>query len=174
MSLVVVSPYSEQWPNFFRNLRNDLICLFTPTSIAVEHIGSTSVPGLSAKPVIDILLGAASLADIESRINLLSGHGYEYVSKYEKEIPERRYFVKSPANSLRVHIHAVVLGSRLWREHLAFRDALRSDLGLRAQYQSLKLQLAEQFVNNKSAYSAAKNPFVESVLATVSNIEHGV
>jgi GrpB-like predicted nucleotidyltransferase (UPF0157 family) len=174
MSLVVVCPYSEEWPNLFRNLRDDLIRLFSPTSIRVEHIGSTSVPGLSAKPVIDVLLGAESLADIESRTKLLSEHGYEYVSKYEKEIPERRYFVKSPANSLRVHIHAVKLGSRIWQEQLAFRDALRNDSSLRAQYQSLKLQLAKQFGNNKSAYSAAKNPFVESVLAAVCNIEHGV
>jgi GrpB-like predicted nucleotidyltransferase (UPF0157 family) len=167
MTLVVISPYSKEWPNLFRNLKDDLIHLFSPTSIAVEHIGSTSVPGLSAKPVIDILLGAASLADIESRISRLSEGGYEYVSKYEKEIPERRYFVKSPANSLRVHVHAVELGSRIWQEHLAFRDALRSDLSIRTRYQSLKLQLAEQFVNNKSAYSAAKNPFIESVLAGV-------
>jgi GrpB-like predicted nucleotidyltransferase (UPF0157 family) len=165
MSLVVVSPYSNEWPNLFRNLKDNLIRLFAPISITVEHIGSTSVPGLAAKPVIDVLIGAASLADIESKIDLLSEHGYEYVSKYEKEIPDRRYFVKSSANSLRVHIHAVELGSRIWQEHLAFRDALRSDISLRAQYQSLKLQLAEQFVHNKSAYSAAKNPFIESVLA---------
>jgi GrpB-like predicted nucleotidyltransferase (UPF0157 family) len=148
-------------------LPDDLITLFTPTSITVEHIGSTSVPGLAAKPVIDVLIGAAALTEIEAKISLLSEHGYEYVSKYEKEIPERSYFVTSPADSLRVHIHAVELGSRLWREHLAFRDALRSDVNLRTQYQSLKLQLAEQFVNNKSAYSAAKNPFIESVLASV-------
>ncbi len=171
MGLVVVSPYSNEWPELFRDLKEDLIRLFTPTSIAVEHIGSTSVPGLAAKPVIDVVIGAASLIHIESKIKLLSEHGYEYVSKYEKEIPERRYFVKSPANSLRVHIHAVKLGSRIWREHLAFRDALRSDLSLRAQYQSLKLQLAEQFTNNKSAYSAAKNPFIESVLTAVSGHE---
>lgn len=167
MALVVVSPYSNEWPNLFRALEEDLIRMFQPTSIAVEHIGSTSVPGLAAKPVIDVLLGAASLAEIESKIKLLNEHGYEYVSKYEREIPERRYFVRSPASSLRVHIHAVELGSRIWREHLAFRDALRNDLSLRAQYQSLKLQLAEQFVNDKSAYSAAKNPFIESVLAAI-------
>jgi GrpB-like predicted nucleotidyltransferase (UPF0157 family) len=167
MNSVIVSPYSTDWPNIYHNLEDDLISLFAPTTIAVEHIGSTSVPGLAAKPVIDVLIGAASLNDIESKISLLSKHGYEYVSKYEKEIPERRYFVKSPAGSLRVHIHAVELGSRIWQEHLAFRDALRNDLSLLEQYQSLKLQLAKQFVNNKSAYSAAKNPFIESVLAAI-------
>lgn len=168
MALVTVSPYSSEWTVLFCVVKDDLIRLFGSTSISVEHIGSTSVPGLAAKPVIDVLLGAASLAEIESRISLLGEDGYEYVSKYEKEIPERRYFVKSPANSLRVHIHAVESGSRIWQEHLAFRDALRSDSSLRARYQSLKLQLAEQFVNDKSAYSAAKNPFIESIIAGVS------
>jgi len=166
MALVIVSPYSDAWPKTFRIVQEELIQSFVPTLITVEHIGSTSVIGLAAKPVIDVLLGAASLADIESNITLLNEQGYEYVSKYEKEIPERRYFVKSSVNSLRVHIHAVELGSRIWQEHLTFRDALRSDSSLRSKYQSLKLQLAEEFVNNKTAYSAAKNPFIESVLAT--------
>ena len=172
MASVVVSPYSSEWPNLFRILQEELIRIFAPTSIRVEHIGSTSVPGLAAKPVIDVVLGAASLADIESKINLLAEFGYEYVSKYEKEIPERRYFVKSSIHSLRAHIHAVELDSRIWREHLAFRDALRTDSNLRSQYQALKLQLAEEFADNKSAYSTAKNPFVESLIARVSDRKH--
>lgn len=79
----------------------------------------------------------------------------------------RRYFVKSPAASFRIHLHAVERGSRIWQQHLAFRDALRSDPALRAHYQSLKLQLAETFADDKAAYSAAKDPFVQSVLADV-------
>ena len=174
MASVFVSPYSSEWPNLFRILQEDLIRIFAPTSIRVEHIGSTSVPGLAAKPVIDVVLGAASLANIESKINLLAESGYEYVSKYEKEIPERRYFVKPSIHSLRAHIHAVELDSRIWREHLAFRDALRADSSLRSQYQALKLQLAEEFANDKSAYSTAKNPFIESVLAGISERKHVV
>ena len=172
MSSVLVSPYSSEWPNLFRNLHDELIRLFEPGSISVEHIGSTSVPGLSAKPVIDVVLGAASLTDIEAKMGLLAEYGYEYVSKYEKEIPERRYFVKASPHSLRVHLHAVVLGSRIWREHLAFRNALRSDAKLRSQYQALKLQLAQKFADNKSAYSSAKNLFVESVIAGALHHQH--
>jgi GrpB-like predicted nucleotidyltransferase (UPF0157 family) len=179
MANVVVVPYSDQWPERFSILHTELIALFAPDSIAVEHIGSTSVPGLAAKPVIDVLLGAPSLARIESKIQLLGEHGYEYVSKYEVDIPERRYFVKAqicsprsalaeiPAAALRVHVHAVELASRIWREHLAFRNALRNDAHLRARYQALKLQLAKEFSDNKSAYSNAKNPFVEAVIADV-------
>ncbi len=78
----------------------------------------------------------------------------------------RRYFVKPAATSLRVHLHAVELGSLLWQEHLAFRDALRTDATLSSRYQSLKLRLAEEFAADKSAYTVAKGPFIRSVLAT--------
>jgi GrpB-like predicted nucleotidyltransferase (UPF0157 family) len=166
-SVFVVSPYSAQWPEIFRGLREELLAVFSPLAVAVEHIGSTSVPGLAAKPVIDVLLGAQSLRDIESRIGPLGELGYAYVSKYEREIPMRRYFVKSSPASLRVHLHAVELDSPIWREHLAFRDALRADPDLRARYQALKLRLAEEFADDKSAYTAAKRPFIRSVLAAV-------
>ncbi len=164
-SAFVVSPYCAEWPGVFRGIRDELIAVFSPFAVAVEHIGSTSVPGLAAKPVIDVLLGAHALTDIESRIGPLGELGYAYISKYEREIPMRRYFVKSPAASLRVHVHGVELDSRIWREHLAFRDALRADPDLRARYQALKLRLAEAFADDKSAYTAAKGPFIQSVIA---------
>ena len=167
MSMVVISPYSAEWPDCFRAVRKELLAVFAPIVIAVEHTGSTSVPGLAAKPVIDVLLGARSLADVESKIESLGELGYAYVQKYEHEFPARRYFVKSSAPPLRVHLHAVELGSLFWQEHLAFRNALRTDSALSSRYQSLKLRLAEEFADDKSAYSAAKGPFIRSVLATV-------
>jgi GrpB-like predicted nucleotidyltransferase (UPF0157 family) len=160
----VVSPYSAEWPDLFRYIRGELLGVFSPLVIAIEHIGSTSVPGLAAKPVIDVLLGAQSLGDIESRIGPLGELGYAYVSKYEREIPMRRYFVKPPGVSLRVHLHGVTIGSPIWCEHLAFRDALRGDADLRARYETLKLRLAEAFAHDKSAYTAAKGPFIRAVL----------
>jgi GrpB-like predicted nucleotidyltransferase (UPF0157 family) len=162
---VVVSPYSTEWPDRFRDARDELFAAFAPTGVAIEHIGSTSVPGLAAKPVIDVLLGADSLADVESKIEALGRLGYAYVPKYERELPMRRYFVKSSAGALRIHLHAVERGSRLWQEHRAFRDALRADAGLRSEYQSLKLDLAERFAGDKSAYTEAKGPFILAVIA---------
>jgi len=161
MSCVVVFPYCTEWPKHFSKVHDELHSVFSPVTVNIEHIGSTSVPGLAAKPVIDVLLGAHSLADIESKIKALEERDYTYVSKYERELPMRRYFVKSPTGSLRVHLHAVVVGSRIWQEHLAFR----SDALLRSEYQSLKLRLAQQFAGDKSAYTTAKHPFIQSVLA---------
>lgn len=166
MSSFIVSPYSSEWPKLFESIREELLHAFSPAAVAIEHIGSTSVPGLAAKPVIDVVLGAGALADIEARIEPLGDLGYVYVSKYEDDLPLRRYFVKSPPTSLRIHVHGVEQGSRLWREHLVFRDRLRADDGLRIRYQALKLRLAEQYADDKSAYTAAKDPFIQSVLAT--------
>jgi GrpB-like predicted nucleotidyltransferase (UPF0157 family) len=169
-SACVVSPYCAEWPGVFRGIRDELIAVFSPFAVAVEHIGSTSVPGLAAKPVIDVLLGAHALTDIESRIGPLGELGYAYISKYEHELPMRRYFVKSPATSLRVHVHGVEIDSQIWREHLAFRDALRGEADLRSPYQALKLRLAEEFAGDKSAYTAAKGPFIRSALAAADEI----
>jgi GrpB-like predicted nucleotidyltransferase (UPF0157 family) len=167
MPTVIITPYSPDWLNQFSASREDLLSVFAPMVVAIEHIGSTSVPGLAAKPVIDVLLGARSLEDIESKIKPLSEIGYSYVPKYEREIPMRRYFVKSSATSFRVHLHAVELNSRFWQEHLAFRDRLRADAHLRCQYQALKLHLAEEFADDKSAYTNAKGPFIQVALASV-------
>jgi GrpB-like predicted nucleotidyltransferase (UPF0157 family) len=160
----VVAAHSPTWSRLFLVLHDELQTAFAATRVDIEHIGSTSVAGLCAKPVIDILVGAASLADIEARIPALQAAGYDYMSRYESELPMRRYFVKSPPDSLRVHVHAVVRGGDLWSDHLAFRDALRTDADLRERYQALKLDLAQRFAHDKSAYTEAKGPFIRETL----------
>jgi GrpB-like predicted nucleotidyltransferase (UPF0157 family) len=164
MPAVVLAPYSAEWPAMFRVLREEAVAAFVPAQVVVEHIGSTSVPGLAAKPVIDMLLGAGSLGEIEAGTSALQALGYVYRPEYEDELPMRRYFVKAPAHSLRVHLHGVVVGSRLWRQHLGFRDALRGDEGLRDRYHDLKRRLAEEFAQDKAAYTDAKGPFIRAVI----------
>ncbi len=165
MSSIVLSSYSREWPETFVREHDLLVRAFDPVAVTVEHIGSTAVPGLTAKPVIDILLGASSLAAIESRIGQLGTIGYEYITKYERDLPLRRYFVKSATLSCRVHLHAVEQDSRFWRDHLAFRDMLRSDSHLRAKYEALKISLAADLAQDKAAYTAAKGPFIQAALA---------
>nr|WP_314857627.1 GrpB family protein [uncultured Undibacterium sp.] len=168
-SNVIIRPYSEEWPRIFEQVRQELLMIFSPEKSQIEHIGSTAIVGLCAKPVIDVLLGTNSLSEIESQIASLEALGFGYVSKYEKEIPTRRYFVKSPDHGLRIHLHGVEIGSRIWCEHLKFRDLLRSDTQLRSEYQQLKLRLAAQHADDKSAYTEAKAPFIETVLGISPN-----
>ncbi|MBL8518912.1 MAG: GrpB family protein [Betaproteobacteria bacterium] len=165
MTAVHLSPWSADWPRIFASVRDELLAASAPAEFVIEHIGSTAVHGLVAKPVIDVLLGARSLAAIEARIAALGAAGFEYVSKYEHELPLRRYFVKQPADGLRVHVHGVLEGADLWQDHLAFRDALREDAALCDAYQALKLRLAREHAEDKAAYTDAKAPFIQSVLA---------
>lgn len=164
MSMVVLAPSSELWPLAFGEVRDELLVVFSGVQVEVEHIGSTSVPGLSAKPVLDVLLGAASFAAIEQRIAGLERVGYEYRRSYEQFIPDRRYFVRPESETMRVHLHAVVKGGSIWQNHLHVRDALRRDPHLREEYQSIKVSLATRFHNDKDAYTAAKDPFIRRVL----------
>jgi GrpB-like predicted nucleotidyltransferase (UPF0157 family) len=165
MSTFAVVHYSAAWPEAFRSVELELHTAFGLASVAVEHIGSTAVPSLAAKPVIDVLLGAQSLAEVEQRVEALAALGYEYRPAYEHHIPERRYFVKAQPGELRVHLHAVKRSSRLWNEHLMFRNALRESRHLREEYQELKFRLAKEHSSNKELYTAAKAPFIQSVLA---------
>jgi GrpB-like predicted nucleotidyltransferase (UPF0157 family) len=168
MSSVIIAPYTNDWPRQFAQVQSGLLAGFAEMFVQVEHIGSTSIPGLASKPVIDVMLGADTLSVIESRIEFLERSGYQYVSKYEKELPMRRYFVKPEGHSFpRVHLHGVVLGSQFWQEYITFRNALRSDSALLAEYQSLKIELAARFVHDKSSYTAAKTPFIRSVLTAM-------
>lgn len=165
MSAVDLVPYSAAWPAAFQAIEGELRTAFAPACVAIEHIGSTAVDGLVAKPVIDVLLGAGSLEAVEQRIVALAALGYAYRPAYEKQIPGRRYFVRSRAGELRVHLHALVQDAPLWRSHLAFRDALREDPALRAAYQTLKRRLASEHADDTARYTAAKAPFVQRVLA---------
>ena len=165
---VIIVEYSSQWPLLFEAEAEILRSAFGPEAIAVEHVGSTAVPGLCAKPVIDILLGANALAPIEQRIVALEARGYRYVPEFEKQLPERRFFVKPKQGATRFHLHAVERGSGFWRDHLRFRDALRDQPDLREQYLDLKRKLAASFRMDRAAYTDAKASFIQGVLNELS------
>ena len=158
----------------FSETQAELLRVFAASHVVVEHIGSTSVPGLCAKPIIDVLLGADSLQTIKRKIEVLQGSGYEYIAKYEGQFPTRRYFVRPASNFPRVNMHAVVLGSQFWLEHLAFRNALCANPLLVSEYQELKVQLAIRFAHDRPSYTEAKGPFIRAVVASALGPAHNV
>jgi GrpB-like predicted nucleotidyltransferase (UPF0157 family) len=162
---VVLEPYSPQWPALFESVRQELDGAFGGLALGIEHVGSTSIPGLAAKPIVDVLLGAASLADIESRFNALARLGYEYIPQFEAELPLRRFFKRRTPPERACHLHAVTLGSDFWRDQLVFRDTLRANPALAAEYGALKQHLAVQFRDDASRYTDAKSPFIRGVVA---------
>ena len=161
---VELSAYSPMWPAVFEIERDRLTHVFGADAVVIEHIGSTAVPGLGAKPIIDVLLGAPTLDIIERKIPELVAGGYRYVPEFEKSIPERRYFVKVHGQPGHFHLHAVVYASSFWKRHLAFRDALRADTALADDYWKLKRRLAARFPNDRGAYTDAKSEFIRTVI----------
>lgn len=120
---VLIVDYSTDWPNMFAAEKRALLSALQPDAVAIEHIGSTSVGGLGAKPIIDILAGAKSLPAIEEHIEHITALGYLYVPAFESTIPERRFFVKPGTGAPTFHLHAVSKAGGFWTDHLAFRDA---------------------------------------------------
>jgi GrpB-like predicted nucleotidyltransferase (UPF0157 family) len=137
--------------------------LFGEKIAKLEHIGSTSIPGLGAKPVIDILLGVTRHRNAEDIIPKMELLGYEYVFKYEDVMPERRYFIKTVNGKSTHHIHSVEITSEFWKRHLLFRDYLRANSNIRNEYYELKKKLSEIDWEDKMGYTDAKTDFIRKI-----------
>jgi len=166
MSALVLSEYQDTWPQQFSQVAEQLRASVPAPGAVLEHIGSTSVPGLCSKPVLDILFGVSSLGEVEAWIPALECAGFVYRPEYEVAIPDRRYFVRPEGQTARVHLHVVLLGGVLWQQHLRFRNALREEPLLREQYATLKRGLAREYAADKAAYTEAKAPFIRQVLSS--------
>lgn len=127
----------------------------------IHHIGSTAVPGLEAKPIIDILVGVESLDAGRGCFESLAGLGYLHAPY----LPEEMHWFCKPHPSRRTHhLHLVPTGSKRYVEELAFRDQLRTSPATAAAYATLKRELAEQFAHDREAYTDAKGEFIRGVL----------
>jgi GrpB-like predicted nucleotidyltransferase (UPF0157 family) len=160
---VVVAPYDPEWPSRFDQEAAVLGAVFAGSEAAIEHVGSTAVPGLGAKPVIDVMVGLSDLAQAEIRIGTLEVAGYAYVQKHEKQFPQRRYFRKPRLGPSAYHLHCVLRGSEFWVRQLAFRDYLRAHPESASAYYELKRGLAVRL--GREEYTEAKGPFIERILA---------
>ena len=159
---IVIAPYDEKWPLMFETEKARLDSALGGHTLSIQHIGSTSVPGLGAKPIIDIMIAVRTLEEADQFcIQPIVALGYEYVKEFERETPHRRYFRKSSADGIRTHhIHMVVINSEWWVNHLLFRDYLRANAESRRAYEAHKRQLAEREWNTGSDYAEAKTDFI--------------
>lgn len=159
---IEVVEYDTTWPARFLEERALLERTLAPWLVGtIEHIGSTAVPGLVAKPVIDVMAPVSTLDASRPAIDVLPTVGYQY-SDYKTDV--MHWFCK-PSFAFRTHhLHLVPMGSSLWRERLVFRDALRRDHALAAEYATLKRALAVTFRFDREGYTEAKSGFVRRVL----------
>ncbi|MDO5506612.1 MAG: GrpB family protein [Pseudoxanthomonas suwonensis] len=162
---LVVQPWSEAWPRMFEQERERLLAAL-PAGFVIEHVGSTAVPELAAKPIVDMLLGASRLEAVDAVLPVLAGLGYDYRPEHEDAFPDRRFLAWPMTRPRRFHLHGVRIGGEFWQSHLAFRDRLRADTGLAGEYGTLKQRLVQAFGDDRAGYTAAKSPFIQQVLAT--------
>jgi GrpB-like predicted nucleotidyltransferase (UPF0157 family) len=160
---IVIVDYDPRWPEMFRAERDAILSATGPRLVAIEHVGSTAVPGLGAKPIIDIMAGVRRLAEAAECIAPLAPLGYRYLPEYEALIPDRRFFRKGPPGPITHHLHLVELGGDFWERHLLFRDYLRTHPEAAEAYYQLKRQMAARFSPDRNAYTDSKTQFIRSV-----------
>jgi len=168
MQIIAIADYDPRWPELYQEEKRRILEVIGDLVAAIEHVGSTAVPDLAAKPIIDIIVGVHRLEDASRCVGPLIAMGYEYVPQYETYIPERRYFRKPKERPRTHHLHMVETTSEFWRRHLAFRDFLRSHPDVAREYAQLTRQLATRYGADGFGYAEAKSPFIKSVLARAS------
>jgi GrpB-like predicted nucleotidyltransferase (UPF0157 family) len=162
--LVHLTDYDREWPDLFADQQARVAAVLAPWLAApVEHIGSTSVPGLAAKPVIDMLAPVRSLTGAQDAVAPLTEDGW----LFWPDDPCRHYrlwFLRPRPEARTHHLQLIGHDEPHARALIAFRDALRADPGLRAGYAELKERLGRQHRKNRNAYTNAKSEFVARVL----------
>lgn len=152
----MITPYDSEWPKTFEIERQRLDALIG--AVCIDHIGSTSVPGLAAKPIIDMLVSVKSLVSLDKQAEVLRTAGYDYLGEYG--LAGRRYLRRQAPDGTRTHhIHVYQQGDANLRRHVVFRDYLRSHAHERDAYAAVKIALIETGGDRK-AYQSGKDAFV--------------
>ena len=158
---VIIEDYDPRWPQLFEMLRSRIAAVLDKLAISIEHVGSTAVPGLAAKPIIDIDVLIRSSADLPVVIRKLADLGYEH--RGDLGVSGREAFRAQP-DAVHHHLYVCPPGSREYERHIAFRNHLRTHAADATAYALLKRELANRFGNDREAYNEAKSEFVQRIL----------
>ena len=157
---IIVTPYQSNWKDDFLSEQNILNETLKSTTPIIHHIGSTSVPGLAAKPIIDILVEVSSLTELDLLNENMRSIGYTPRGEYG--IPGRRYFIKGPIQRT-YHLHAFEKGSPHIERHIVFRNYLISNPKIAAEYAEVKKMASKNCNNDSQKYCDLKNSFVQQI-----------
>jgi GrpB-like predicted nucleotidyltransferase (UPF0157 family) len=163
---VVIVDYDPLWPRLYEELRAAVCAVLGDQLVAIEHIGSTSVPGLAAKPIVDIMGGVRQLRDVEACIEPLVAIRFWFVPRAMELLPDDRYFERwtedFEVGQEIAHLHLTEFGGEFWERHIRFRDRLRTQPETAAAYARHKRELAR--VHTSVDYTWAKTAFIRTVL----------
>ena len=151
--------HDPTWAELFEAERAHLAGVFDGQAVGIEHVGSTSVPGLCAKPVVDVLVGLRELELADEQIRAMEELGYRFMG--EHGLPGRLFFRKHPRTH---HVHVVEHGGTHWKRQIVFRDTLRTDAEERQRYDEFKRKLAAEG-HEREVYAEMKTPFIREVEA---------
>jgi GrpB-like predicted nucleotidyltransferase (UPF0157 family) len=158
---IEIVPYDPGWPLRFESWRDRLGTVLGATAMRIEHVGSTAVAALSAKPVVDIQVSVADPERESAYVPMIESVGVQFRSRDE----QHRYFRPFSGRPREVHVHVCAVNSRWERTHLLFRDYLRATAGDREEYQAAKLQAAELWRDDRVAYTEAKTEVILRLMA---------
>ena len=163
---IVVCDYDPNWPTLFEQERTRIKNVLGSFALAIEHMGSTAVPGLPSKPIIDLLVGVPSLEEATERcIEPIEALGYKYVPEYASWIPGELFFRKGPPGPWTHHVHLMEPSYPRWDTLLVFRDYLRAHPEAARAYANIKRALAASSKDDIAAYRNGKSMFVEETTA---------
>ncbi len=161
---VKIVSYDPLWPDQYESEKKRLLSLFPDSFLAIEHIGSTAVPGLAAKPIIDLVAAVTSMEIADTLLPSLCAKGYTTSAEFNLTLKDRRWLMRHFAGRRTHHLHLVLMNAEDWLNKLRFRDLLRSDTFVAGEYLKLKKSLAESVGSDREAYSEAKTDFINKVL----------
>jgi GrpB-like predicted nucleotidyltransferase (UPF0157 family) len=159
--------HHAKWTEYFGEEKQLLFKVLGEKVLDIRHIGSTSITGIPAKPILDILAAVETLADVGAFTQDLNNIGY--ADKDDGGVPGRRFFVKGAQAKRTHHLNFCEINSFFWRSHLAFSDYLERYPETAIEYSTLKRGLADRFPNDRGAYTAGKEEFVRSILDRATN-----
>lgn len=164
MNSVIIQDYDQHWPQLFETLRSRIETVIQGKAAAIEHVGSTAVPGLAAKPIIDLDVLLISATDLPLVIAKLASVGYEH--RGDLGVAGREAF-RGPQNDLPHHLYVCPPSSPEYKRHISFRDYLRTHPAAANSYARLKRELVRKFGDDREAYTQAKSRFVAEILRRV-------
>jgi GrpB-like predicted nucleotidyltransferase (UPF0157 family) len=161
---ITIVEYNPEWPSRYEAERDRILEKIGAEISAIEHIGSTAIPGVCAKPIIDMMAAVPGPGEADGLLTALSQIGYEDVTKIEGS-GEWFYCLGRGSRDLYHHLHLVKAGSEHWRRHIAFRDYLRAHPEMALEYCGLKRALAGRYRTQREKYTESKTEFIERVVA---------
>jgi GrpB-like predicted nucleotidyltransferase (UPF0157 family) len=168
-SPVIIVDYDPDGTIRFEEIKTKALAAFGPVAITIEHVGSTSVPDLSANPIIDIDVAVARERDVPAGIRLLRTLGYEH----EGDLGSKgREALSTPRGTYPHHLYLVAANGREFKRHLTFRNRLRTDSEAASEYDEFKRHLVNQFLNDRPGYSNATTGFIERILTEEPGLGH--